>query len=69
MLSVDECVGMVASKVLGPLEAQTVPLDAALGRILAKDAMAVEAIPAFPASIMDGFAMRSKDAPGKYPGG
>jgi len=67
MLSVDECVGMVASKVLGPLEAQTVPLDAALGRILAKDAMAVEAIPAFPASIMDGFAMRSKDAPGKYP--
>ena len=67
MLSVDECVGMVTSKVLGPLETQTVQLNAALGRILAKDAVAVEAIPAFPASIMDGFAMRSKDAPGKYP--
>lgn len=67
MLSVDECVGMVTNKVLGPLETQTVQLNAALGRILAKDAVAVEAIPAFPASIMDGFAMRSKDAPGKYP--
>ena len=67
MLSVDECVSTVASKVLGPLESKTVPLQTALGHILARDAVAVEAIPAFPASIMDGFAMRSKDGPGKYP--
>ena len=67
MLSVDECVGIVASKVLGPLETKIVPLNQALGKVLAKEAIAAEAIPAFPASIMDGFAMRSQDAPGKYP--
>ena len=67
MLSVEECVGMVASQVLGPLEIRSAALNDALGQVLAQDAVAAEAIPAFPASIMDGFAMRSTNAPGKYP--
>ncbi len=45
-----------------PLEAETVPLERAAGRVLAHDAVATRAQPPFPASAMDGYAMHSADA-------
>ncbi len=45
-----------------PLGDELVPLDAALGRVLAEDVIAVEAVPAFDNSAMDGYAIRAADA-------
>ncbi len=50
-----------------PLEAEDVPLDAAAGRVLAEAAAAAVDLPSFPASAMDGFALRSGDAPAPLP--
>ncbi|CAK9030470.1 Molybdopterin biosynthesis protein CNX1 (Molybdenum cofactor biosynthesis enzyme CNX1) [Includes: Molybdopterin molybdenumtransferase (MPT Mo-transferase) (Domain E) [Durusdinium trenchii] len=66
MLSVEECVSMVSAQVLGPLGREEVALADALGRRLAEDVTASAPIPAFPASIMDGFAVRSSDPPNTY---
>jgi molybdenum cofactor synthesis domain-containing protein len=46
---------------LEPVGVETVPLEAAFGRILAGAAVAAEAYPAQPRSTMDGFAVRSAD--------
>lgn len=46
------------------LDSQTVGLDAALGRVLATGVVAVRGQPPFDASAMDGYAVRSADAPG-----
>src|SRR5947209_9391665 len=43
---------------------EIVPLDAALGRVLAPDVIAREAVPAFARSTMDGYAVRSTDTHG-----
>ena len=48
-------------KVLG---SEQVPLDAALGRVLAHPVMAARDQPPFAASAMDGYAVRSADTPG-----
>ena len=50
-----------------PLPAETVPLDAAAGRILAEPAAATVDLPPFDSSAMDGFALRSADTPGRLP--
>jgi molybdopterin molybdotransferase len=47
-----------------PLGDELVPLDAALGRVLAEDVIAAEAVPAFDNSAMDGYAIRVADAAG-----
>jgi molybdopterin molybdotransferase len=47
-----------------PLESESVPLAGALGRVLAQDACAREAVPAFDNSAMDGFAVRAADTQG-----
>jgi molybdopterin molybdotransferase len=47
-----------------PLGDELVPLAAALGRMLARDAIAAEAVPAFDNSAMDGYAIRAADAVG-----
>jgi len=47
-----------------PLEPEPVPLRAALGRRLAEDAVAVEPVPGFDNSAMDGFAVRAADTVG-----
>ncbi|MFD1192468.1 molybdopterin molybdotransferase MoeA [Phenylobacterium conjunctum] len=47
-----------------PLPAETVPLARAIGRILAEDVEALRDQPPFAASAMDGWALRSADAPG-----
>lgn len=47
-----------------PLEAETVPLAAALGRYLAHDLLSPEDLPVFARSSMDGFAVRAADCYG-----
>ncbi|MFP5223700.1 MAG: gephyrin-like molybdotransferase Glp [Acidobacteriota bacterium] len=47
-----------------PLEAETAPLEAALGRYLAQDLLSPEDLPVFPRSSMDGFAVRAADCYG-----
>jgi molybdopterin molybdotransferase len=44
-----------------PLGTETVPLAEAAGRVLAADAVATRAQPPFPASAMDGYAIRAAD--------
>lgn len=44
-----------------PLAARPVPLDEALGRVLAEDILAPENLPPFPNSAVDGFAVRAAD--------
>ena len=43
------------------------PAADALGRVLCEDVGAVEPLPPFAASILDGYAMRFADGPGDYP--
>ncbi|MEA2169886.1 MAG: molybdopterin molybdotransferase [Solirubrobacteraceae bacterium] len=47
------------------LEAETVPLADAVGRILAEDVVCSIDIPGFDRSAMDGYAVRSADVPGR----
>ncbi len=47
-----------------PLDAELVPLQAALGRVLADAVVAMRDQPPFNVSAMDGYAIRSSDAPG-----
>ncbi|MBV8600723.1 MAG: molybdopterin molybdotransferase MoeA [Candidatus Eremiobacteraeota bacterium] len=49
---------------LAPLGVETVGLDAAFGRVLARDAIADAPYPAHPRSAMDGFAVRAEDGVG-----
>jgi molybdopterin molybdotransferase len=51
----------------GRLEVETVPLDAAWGRILAAPIVAARALPPADHSAMDGFAVRASDTPGLLP--
>ena len=63
LLTVGEALELVLGKVV-PLEAQEVALEEAAGRVLAAAARARVDLPSFPASAMDGFALRAADAPG-----
>jgi molybdopterin molybdotransferase len=45
------------------LDAERVPIERAAGRVLAEPAAALTDLPPFPSSAMDGFAVRSEDAP------
>jgi molybdopterin molybdotransferase len=60
MISVDEAVLRIASA-FTPLEAETVPIGEACGRVLAADAMAAMDQPPSPVSSMDGYAVRAGD--------
>ena len=48
-----------------PLPEQSVPLQNALGRVLVRDIVASRDQPPFMSSAMDGYALRSADAPGR----
>eukprot|EP00889_Picochlorum_renovo_P002714 jgi/Picre1/29744/NNA_005126.t1 len=50
-----------------PLDVQSVSLDAAQGHVIGDDVVAVEPVPAFRASIKDGYAVVARDGPGRYP--
>jgi gephyrin len=66
MLAVDEALALVLAQVQ-PLPATSTPLAAALGLILAQDALAQEPLPPFSASTKDGYAVYAADGPGDYP--
>lgn len=42
-------------------QSETIPLDLALGRVLAHDVRSIENVPEYPRSAMDGFAVRADD--------
>lgn len=66
LISIDEALGLVLERV-EPLPAEGLPLEAALGHVLAEDARAAVDLPPFDSSAMDGFALRSADTPGRLP--
>jgi molybdopterin molybdotransferase len=61
LIPVREAVQRVLSGVV-PTEAETVPLADAIGRVLAAPLAALRTQPPFPASAMDGYALRASDA-------
>jgi molybdopterin molybdotransferase len=64
LLAVDEARARMLAEA-APLPAETVPLGQSLGRVLAEDVGAVRDQPPFPASAMDGWAVRAADTPGR----
>jgi molybdopterin molybdotransferase len=68
LLSIEEAQRLVLERVQ-PLELERVPLDDAVGRVLAEPALAQVDLPPFDSSAMDGFAVRSADTPGRLPVG
>lgn len=61
LLSVEEAIGRILADV-SPLPAETVDIREAYGRFLAEDLAARRSQPPFPASAMDGYAVRAEDA-------
>jgi molybdopterin molybdotransferase len=66
LITIEEAQRLVLDRVR-PLEAETVPLEAAAGRVVAEDARAAVDLPPFPSSAMDGYAVRAADVPGRLP--
>jgi molybdopterin molybdotransferase len=66
LLSIGEALELVLARI-EPLEAEDVPIDRAAGRVLADAAVAAVDLPSFPASAMDGFALRAGDVPATLP--
>jgi molybdopterin molybdotransferase len=63
MMSVDEAVGIIAARVTAVQDVETVALNEADGRILARDISASLPLPPFTNSAVDGYAVRSHDLP------
>ncbi|GEP00977.1 molybdopterin molybdotransferase MoeA [Methylobacterium haplocladii] len=61
LISVAEALARILASVPGPVEAETVALAEAHGRTLAADIVATRTQPPFPASAMDGYAVRAVD--------
>ena len=61
LLPVEEAIGRILAGV-SPLPAETVDICEAYGRFLAEDLAAGRSQPPFPASAMDGYAVRAEDA-------
>lgn len=66
MLTVEEARERILAR-FQPIGAEDVALPDALGRVLARDAVAGEPLPAFTNSAMDGYAVRSTDTVGASP--
>jgi len=66
LLSIREALDLVLGRVQ-PLEAESVALADAAGRVLAEPAKAGVDLPSFAASAMDGFALRAAEAPATLP--
>ncbi|MEP0323793.1 molybdopterin molybdotransferase MoeA [Bauldia litoralis] len=62
LLSVDEAISRILGDAAVPLAIETVQLDEADGRTLAEDLASKRSQPPFPASAMDGYALRAEDA-------
>jgi molybdopterin molybdotransferase len=63
MMSVDEAVGIIAARVTAVHEVESVSLNQADGRILARDIQAPLPLPPFTNSAVDGYAVRGGDLP------
>jgi molybdopterin molybdotransferase len=63
MMSVDEAVGIIAARVKAVQEVETVALEAADGRILARGIAAPLPLPPFTNSAVDGYALARGDLP------
>jgi molybdopterin molybdotransferase len=63
MMSVDEAVGLIATRVTPVVDVETVALAQADGRILARDVLAPLPLPPFTNSAVDGYAVSSRDLP------
>ena len=63
MMSVDEAVGLIATRVTPVVDVETVMLNRADGRILAHDIPAPLPLPPFTNSAVDGYAISSRDLP------
>jgi molybdopterin molybdotransferase len=61
LLSVDEALGRIVNAVSAPVAAETIPIIQAAGRVLAGPLVATRTQPPFPASAMDGYAVRAAD--------
>ncbi len=61
---IDEALAFVLERAR-PLALETVPIGAAIGRVLGADAHALVDLPPFDSSAMDGFAVRATDTPGR----
>ena len=66
LLSIEEAQQLVLERV-ARLPEETVPADAAVGRVLTEPATAATNLPPFDSSAMDGFALRAEDTPGTLP--
>ncbi|WP_414474187.1 gephyrin-like molybdotransferase Glp [Microvirga sp. M2] len=62
LISVEDALSRVLASVERPVSIEHVPLSACAGRALAEDVSARRDQPPFPASAMDGYAVRSADA-------
>ncbi|MBR0717147.1 gephyrin-like molybdotransferase Glp [Bradyrhizobium liaoningense] len=63
MMSVDDAVGLIATRVNAIADVETVALTEADGRVLAKDIAAPLPLPPFTNSAVDGYAVRNADLP------
>ena len=61
MIPVAEALSRVLAGIPGPVPAETIPIAQAAGRTLAGDLVATRTQPPFPASAMDGYAVRAAD--------
>jgi molybdopterin molybdotransferase len=66
LIMLDEALAAVRAHTR-PLPTESVPLEEAAGRVLARDAVSTIDLPPFPSSAMDGFAVRAADTPGTLP--
>ncbi len=64
LLSIEEAQALVLERARS-LATEHIPLETALDRYLARDALALVDLPPFPSSAMDGFAVRASDTPGQ----
>src|SRR5262245_59564427 len=63
MMSVDDAVGLITTRVNAVVDIETVSLIEADGRVLAKDVAAPLPLPPFTNSAVDGYAVRNEDLP------
>ena len=66
LLSMDDALALVLARVQ-PLEAESLTLEQAVGRVLLEEVRATVDLPPFPSSAMDGYAVRAADTPGTLP--
>jgi molybdopterin molybdotransferase len=66
LLTIDAALALVLERAR-PLDAEEVPVADAAGRVLAATATAAVDLPSFPASAMDGFAIRAAEVPATLP--